>query len=449
MSFKKISASLAEIFLYKNVKITSIKEILDYYQKKFSKTSEKKIGVEWERFGIKRDKKTNKIIPAPYIDGYENILNAMNIENKWEVVDRYDDHIFTLKKNTTLITTEGDGKPEISGSAFTSLHDVFLELETISEEIEKISKKEKISWVETGLQPYNKVSDLPLAPKPRYQTFLNIAEKKGYVKWMSMYMKAVSGVHINIDVNDEHDLIQKLQTCFRIAPILCGLFANSPMEEGKPTSFLSTRRKYISCEKCERSHMMEGILDKKFSLEKWIQWYIDQPMLVIIRGKETIITPDNFSFARWMKEGFEGIYPTIEDFDVHLKTLWVDTRFRVGYLEFRPLDTLPLEYLQGAVSLFTGILYSKNGYQTARELTENWEEKNYRDIHEQAWNNGIHAEYKGVKFLDAGKKLVELAKKTLQERNLGEEKFLDSVEFLLQNKTTPAEIFLEKEQLKK
>ncbi len=422
-----------------------------FYQQLFAAADNVKIGLEWERFGVFSDSKK----PVGYLGerGYEKIMEGLIKSFQWKVEDEENGHPFTLVRDKTRITTEGDGKPEISGAPFISLFDVEKELQEITKEIDTFSNEMQIQWIPLGLQPYHTTDEIPLAPKNRYQRFLTMFTQNK--KWMSRFMKAVCGLHINIDATSEKDLIKKSQTLFRLSPLLCGVFANSPLEHGKTTGLLSTRRERIFHDDSFGREILPGrnmILSKDFTLEKWIYAFMQSEMIVLSRQKKTIPIPPKTTFLDFLQNGIAREKATFQDLDVHIKTHWVDMRPRMGYIEFRALDSLPLPETMAVSAFLKGILSSEKTMEAVQKVIP-WEEDEFDALHEQAWTNGAKAKYKGENFADILTTLMPLVEEALRKigtkniNNKDESTLLSPMREILMTKITPAEQFLRQQSL--
>jgi len=64
---------------------------------------------------------------------------------------------------------------------------------------------------------------------------------------------------------------------------------------------------------------------------------------------------NRLSFARWMADGHELGYPTLDDFAYHLTTLFPPVRPK-GWLELRMIDAVPDPWWQVAVAVTTALL---------------------------------------------------------------------------------------------
>ena len=424
--------------------VQGISELLEYYRQHAEHIEDLRIGVEWERFGVYTD--TLKVVPYKGNQGYLEILKYLHGEKGWEIEDTEEENIFTLVKGRSRITVEGDGKPEISAAPHASLHDLAAEIINHRDEIEEISRTLGISWIPLGIQPFASVDEISLVPKKRYQLWDRIF--KDHREWIHVYMKTLAGLHINFGYVNENNLIRKVQMLMRLSPLMAAMFANSPYEAGKKAKCIGTRREKIFTNGPGQEKLMEGILSKDFSMEKWITWYIDQN-LIIFPFDQDIVVPKGWTFKTWMKQGYKGRFPTFLDFDQHLKTRWTDFRFRPAYLEYRVIDTLPFPLLMAATAFMKGLVFDERGCKAVEDITKTWTDTMIHELHIRGCREGLRTDAHGVTFLDIAKELLCISKRNLKEFNFFNDKgedesiFLGPLERLLEKGFSPAEDLLE------
>ncbi len=418
-------------------------EIHTFYQQFFCSVKKMKIGIEWERTGIYTHQHH---IPVPYTGntGYREILMGMVQHYGWEIEDEENGNPFTLLRGETRITIEGDGKPEISGAPLCSLLENEKELREIAQEIHSLAHPLGIHFSPQGISPFFHHDEVPLVPKPRYKIWDTIFPEPERHHWMHRYMKNLSGFHLNVCCSSENDLLQKTECFLRLSPFFCGVFANSPFYEGHVAGVLSARRRAIFTDSFGRESMMKGFFENNFSMERWIEWYLDQDLIIIVRGKKNFLPPRGFSFRKFLQEGFEGENACFDDFDAHVKTCWTDIRFRRGYLEFRALDTVELPDIMGISAFFIGIFTHSNGFSEVQKYTKNLQESDLPALHKNAWENGGKAKWGKLSFFDVIQYFLPMAKEGLRMREKGEEIFLLAVEKIIDEQKTPAERLLEK-----
>jgi glutamate--cysteine ligase len=74
------------------------------------------------------------------------------------------------------------------------------------------------------------------------------------------------------------------------------------------------------------------------------------------------------TFRRFLGEGIEGWRPTMDEWDLHLSTLFPEVRLK-NYLEVRGADAGPLPMVLALPALWRGLLYDEDACAAATELT--------------------------------------------------------------------------------
>lgn len=419
-------------------------DILEFYRERYAKPNEIKIGIEWERMGVcQHHKKPMSYLGTP---GYKEIMDGLHQKYGWKIEDIENGNILTLKKNLARITTEADGKPEISGSPFCSLFENKKEFDKISSQIDEFSPK-NMEWESLGVPAYFGEKDITLAPKKRYILWQKIFPSD----WMMWYMKVPCGLHINIDVISHEDMMEKMRTLFRISPFLCAAFAHSPLENGKKTGILSARRRHIFAPDALQG-MVAGkgqLLNPEFTFTDWLSAFLQHNIVVLFR--ENIVLPKKpTSFQSVLENGLQGHHATFFDIDAHIKTHWVDIRPRPGYIEYRALDSLDLPDVMAVAAFIKGLIFSDSSRKKLEEITHGYTEKDFEKMHTIAWEKGIKGRYKTLTFLDVLTELFPHVQTTIEgftcsEYKKDESLFLDPFRTILERKETPADRFLQEE----
>ena len=340
--------------------IKSVDDIALYYR---TLNPEKNlyIGIEWERHGVYRD----DLSPVPYAsnNGYLAIYIKLTEEVGWEILKNDENNIYELQRGEAKITTEGDGRPELSGSPQISLHDLAREFRLHNNEIIEMGNVFNIAWLPVSWQPLHKDKEIELIPKYRYKVYV----EKG---WEST-AKRNNGLTVNCSFTDEDNMISKLQTMFRITPIVAAMFASSPFSEGKLSQYFDNRRVKLM-EQPEQFLGPQNILDEDFCINKWIDYYINKEVVFVFQdGKETA-PKQPFTFLEWIEKGYNNTKPTLLDFDQHIRTHWADFRLRPSYIECRIAGSVPYRLAMSLPALMKGILFSSDGWSAVEELTKDW-----------------------------------------------------------------------------
>jgi glutamate--cysteine ligase len=386
--------------------ISSINDIVKYYQD-INPDKDLYVGLELERSGVYLD----SLEPVQYEGdkGYLAVFKKLVEECGWEIEKGDGDNISVLKRGETRITTEGDGRPELSGSPMENLHDLAREFRLHDNELIEIGNLFNIRWIPLGFQPLHEHGKIPYCPSNRYKLVSEYFSNE----FTHMHMLQTNGVAINVSYTDEKNAMLKAQAIFRLLPILGAMCASSPFQNGKRSPYLNMRRSVNVTFAEERTRMPLEFLDEDYSLQDWIGHCIDLPVIIIVREDGNDLTPKNLTFRQWMEQGFEGVSPTIYDFDQHIKTIWSDIRLRQGYLEYRIFDSLPTPLSMAVAALTKGLCMSSVSWSAIATLTKDWTVEEIIDCDRRSWETGLQTMMRGKSLLYYAQELLVIANEAL------------------------------------
>ncbi len=388
----------------------SIQDLVSYYR---SLNPEKNlfIGIELERSGVFRD----SLDPVSFEGekSYMSVFQQLEKEVGWEVIERDGERIYALQRGDTKIVTEADGRPELTGSPKIHLHDLAREYRLHERELREIGNIFNIAWLPLGLHPFAANSEISLAPKKRYEVFMDVDDSP----WMHTWMKRMNGIHTNFSVTDEANAISKAQTAFRILPIISAIYSSSPFLDRKPLGMLNGRRAMTNDHPPVRLDLPPTILSKNFSYEEWILHIIHMPMSLMYTKEGIAVRPPPMTFADWMERGYNDEYPTIADFDQHVKAIWSDIRLRPSYIEYRVADSLPSALALSLPALMKGLLFDSDSWSAVEAFTRDWTYEDVIHIDRESWKKGLQTEVNGKKLLTYAQELITIASEKLQGFN--------------------------------
>ncbi|MGF1430946.1 ergothioneine biosynthesis glutamate--cysteine ligase EgtA [Kitasatospora sp. LaBMicrA B282] len=123
----------------------------------------------------------------------------------------------------------------------------------------------------------------------------------------------------------------------RLGPVLVAAFANSPLLDGRPTGYRSTRQAVWS--RMDPSRTLAPALDGD-PRTAWARYVLDAAVLCVRRSDDRPWNaPAGLTFRAWLDRP-EPERPTLADLEYHLTTLFPPVRPR-GYLELRMIDAQP------------------------------------------------------------------------------------------------------------
>jgi glutamate--cysteine ligase len=188
-------------------------------------------------------------------------------------------------------------------------------------------------------------------------------------------MCATASVQVNLDLGDAESLPRRWRLAHALGPVLVAAFANSPVAAGRPTGSASSRQQIWAALDRTRS---APALSSLPPADAWARYALAAAVM-LVRASEDRYQPvgHDLSFARWMAEGHELGYPTLEDFAYHLTTLFPPVRPK-GWLELRMIDAVPDPWWQVAVAVTAALLDDAEAFAvaewTCRPVADCWAE---------------------------------------------------------------------------
>ncbi len=171
-----------------------------------------------------------------------------------------------------------------------------------------------------------------------------------------------ASVQVNLDLGDPAGLARRWRLAHALGPVLVAAFANSPLAGGSPTGARSSRQQIWSVLDPSRSAPATLPLSPA---DAWARYALDAQVMLLRVGPDTFAPARRpLSFARWMADGHEVGYPTLDDFVYHLTTLFPPVRPK-GWLELRMIDSLPDPWWQVAVAVTTALMDDPEAFALA------------------------------------------------------------------------------------
>lgn len=409
-----------------------------------------RVGVEWEKIGVYQ--KTGKAIAYHGSAGVAAIFQKL-IRNYGWAAQPPKKPVIALEKNGTFITLEPGGQIELSGKPARFLADNAAELSNHLKEIRAVSEPLGIVWLGLGAQPLSVADQIPWVPKKRYRIMQTSLKNRGALTYSMM--KETASVQISLDYSDENDAIRKLRLAMTLSPLFTAIFANSPFQNAKKSSYLSRRAYIWSKTAPERSGIIPGIFDPHFSFDRYIDYALRVPLLFIVR-RERWIRVSGLDFARYLQKGYRGFEPTLEDWKLHLTSIFTESRLK-DYVEIRSIDCQKTGMGLAAVAFIKGLFYDDKARESAQELlrdTQGISAIQMRDLALKASKMALRTPFKGKNlqyfgeclYRLAGEGLGRLAKEGLATQN--EADYLKPLgEMLVKKRVSPAELLVAQTQV--
>ena len=139
--------------------------------------------------------------------------------------------------------------------------------------------------------------------------------------------------------------------------------------------------------------------------------------------------------------------PNKDDLSNHLSTIFTENRLK-QYIELRSMDTCGWDCLCAGPAFYTGILYGN--LDEVYELISTWDKNKIINAYLEAPKKGFNTQLMGKDLLYWASKLLDLARKGLENRDIlnkngkNETLFLKHLQNIIDNKTTNADHMISK-----
>ncbi|WP_051723365.1 ergothioneine biosynthesis glutamate--cysteine ligase EgtA [Streptomyces albus] len=191
-----------------------------------------------------------------------------------------------------------------------------------------------------GHDPWNPPRRLLTAPRYRaMEAYFDRAGPAGRAM-----MCATASVQVCLDAGHEEPgplgHVRRWRLAHLLGAVLVAAFANSPLRQGVPTGWRSTRQAlWAELDPGRALAPPEGPEPRA----AWAAYALDAPVMCVRSGNggPWAVPPDGLTFRHWIAGG-AARPPTADDLAYHLTTLFPPVRPR-GHLELRMIDAQPGE----------------------------------------------------------------------------------------------------------
>ena len=417
--------------------IISKGDVIDYFKEGNKLPKHLNIGVEHEKFIFEKTK--DQRINFQIVTKIFNFLDKFG----WKPI-KESNNVVALLRGEQKITLEPGNQLELSGEKFNSLHLICEESYKFENELKQACEILNLRMSSVSYDPISRLKDIPKTPKQRYKIMTEEMPKNG--KLSLEMMNQTCGTQINLDYTSENDFIKKFKLSSYLVPLSIAIFANSPLKESKLSGYLSYRSHVWQ-------HTSRGGLPKIFleemNFEKYADMIIDIPLLFISRNSQHL-NAGGKTFKNFIEGNVDilnGAKPTIEDLKSHLSTIFTEIRLK-QYIEIRSVDTCEWNCHCAAPAFYLGLLYGN--LNEALEVVDKWDASEVLNAYKEAPKTGLNTSLKNKSLLEWGKIFYKLSKNGLEKRSIknkngkDESEFLRSMENILMNNKTKADVIIEK-----
>lgn len=212
--------------------------------------------------------------------------------------------------------------------------------------------REELALVAVGqdaARPSRRVVDAP-----RYRAM----ERYFASEWPSgrTMMCSTAALQVNVDIGRADRVAQRWRLAHALGPMLAAAFANSPLACGRPSGWRSSRLAVWASIDPSRTAPVHVPDRSREPARGWEAYVLDARVMLVRRSSEyyePVLEP--LTFGSWMGGHERFGYPTVDDLQYHLTTLFPPVRPR-GWLELRMIDSLPDPWWRVAVAVAVALL---------------------------------------------------------------------------------------------
>ena len=240
------------------------------------------------------------------------------------------------------VSYEPGGQIELSSAISATASGLIRDIQCIVQLMTATFEREGISLEAVGVDPYNDIDDVALQlHRPRYERMSRYFDSIGPSG--ARMMRQTASLQINVETGRNPH--QRWGFLNSLSPYLTAIFANSPVYAGQANGQRNIRAHVWRTLDTTRTGLPVDMDDPAGA---YLGFALGAGAMMYGGGSPYP------SFADWMRTGV----PTMEDWELHLSTLFPEVRPR-HYFELRSADAIPPEYLAAPIAFVTGLTYDQ------------------------------------------------------------------------------------------
>jgi glutamate--cysteine ligase len=419
--------------------IESLDELTRYFHAACKPRERWRVGTEHELCGIYTSGPERTAAP-PYEGerGIRAVFEGLVAADCWSPVIE-GEHVIALSCDNAQVTIEPGGQLELAARPVHSSHDMARDLASYGDQLAAVSRRLGIAWLGVGFRPYGRRADVPWMPKGRYVVMRDYMPTRGALAHEMMLRTAT--VQTNLDYSDAADALAKLRCTMSVTPILTALYANSPIVDGADSGYQSYRALVWTDTDPDRCGLLPFAFDDGDVFEAYTRWALDVPMFFVYRGG--YCPAGGMTFRQFFEDGFHGARPTMDDWGLHLSTLFPEARLK-SFLEVRGCDCGTREMVLALGPLCRGLLYDADAREAATALTAGLSFAERQALHVDVARRGLAATLPGGRTIgELARELCAIAREGVRRITPDELALLAPVEEVAATGRTQADAFRE------
>jgi glutamate--cysteine ligase len=419
--------------------IESESQLVSYFANASKPREAWRVGTERELIGVYKGPESPGVAPGyPGPRGIRAVLERFG-QRGWEPVTE-GENIIAMVRGDAQVTIEPGGQLELAARPVARTADFEADLESFGEELVAVSQGMDVAWLGVGFRPFGQLDDVPWMPKQRYEVMRAYMPTRGALA--HEMMKRTATAQVNLDYGDVEDATLKLRAAMGVDPLLTALYANSPIVDGKIVAHQSYRARIWRDTDRDRCGLLRFVFEEEDLFTAYTQWALDVPLFFVYRhGYQPA---GGMTFRRFLREGFEGERATMDDWGLHLSTLFPEVRLK-KYLEVRGCDSGARDMVLALGPLCRGFLYDRDACEAAIALTAGLSFEDRLALWVAVSEQGLRARVPGTQHTvqDLARALVDIAAAGLGRQAADELPYLEPVREIAETGRTQADALID------
>ncbi len=283
-------------------------------------------------------------------------------------------------------TFEPGGQLEFSTKPYPCLQDAGKRVRKIQESLNSHAAEFDIVFIQAGSHPWASAKEIGLQmSKQRYQAMDKYFKEIG--PFGERMMRETCTIQVNLDFGSSENVLAKRYLAANLlAPIFTAIFANSPISEGVSNGYKSVRANiWRMLDPGRTGFPALTEIGNRLDLNSCVAAYLDHVLdahVIFIESLNFQVPPEPLSFRQWMEQGYQGVFPTAQDFETHLTLHFPEVRPK-GFLELRSIDCQGVAWQIVPASISASLLYDDDNLHKVIELLSPFQDR-IDDLREQA-----------------------------------------------------------------
>jgi glutamate--cysteine ligase len=227
------------------------------------------------------------------------------------------------------------------------------------------------------------------------------------------------------------------------------MFANSSLSDGDLNGYMSFRGHIWTDTDNARCGLLPFVFREGAGFHDYVEWALEVPLYFVLRDGRYVTSVTGVPFRRFLAEGIDGEQATLDDWNLHLTTLFPEVRLK-GYIELRSADSQMPGRMLALPALVKGIFYTQDCLDAAWDLVrrQSFAERVelYRNVHREA----LRARLRGMRVLELVRELYAIAEEGLRRQaaldgeGRDERRYLEHLVEQIETGRSPAQVIAEK-----